>query len=142
MFYKNVGMDVLLNRLRPLFTKLLTPGLTHELCNSQDDWLDCLILANHWIYYIIRRLTRQLRVWWIRPYVYYTQFLSFSELYRSRHQTLHRARLNNNSFLSFIHFYISHFKILSNVISINSSLKLVTKHHFVSKIFFEWFVEN
>ena len=51
---------------RTLFTKFLTPGLTHELCNPLDDWLDWLISTSHQADYIIRRLTRELKVWWIK----------------------------------------------------------------------------
>ena len=53
--------------LRALFTKFLTPGLTHEFCNPQGDWLNLLILTNHQADYKIRGLTRELKSWWIRP---------------------------------------------------------------------------
>ena len=48
--------------LRTLFTKFLTPGFTHKLCNPQYDWLDGLIPTNHRKVYIIRRLARELKV--------------------------------------------------------------------------------
>ena len=39
----NLGVKNLVNKtLRPLFTKLLTPGLTCELCNPFDDWLESI----------------------------------------------------------------------------------------------------
>ena len=49
--------------LTALFTKFLTPGLTHKLCNPPDDWLDWLISTNHRTDYIIRWLTREIKVW-------------------------------------------------------------------------------
>ena len=52
--------------LRALFTKFLTPGLTHEFCAPLDDWLDWLNLTNHQANYKIRGLTRELKFWWIR----------------------------------------------------------------------------
>ena len=53
----------------PLFTKLLTPGLTHSLCKPLDDWLDWLIPTNHRTNYIFRWLTQKLKVWWMRALV-------------------------------------------------------------------------
>ena len=41
-----------------LFTKFLTPGLTHKSCNMQHDWLDWLISTNHRTDYVIRKLIR------------------------------------------------------------------------------------
>ena len=51
---------------RSLFTKFLTPELTHKSYNSLDDWLDWLIPINHQTDYIIRRLTWEFKVWRIR----------------------------------------------------------------------------
>ena len=62
---------------RTLFTKFLTPRLTQELCYPLDDWLDWLIPANHRTDYIIRRLIRELNVWWIRAYFCYPRFVSY-----------------------------------------------------------------
>ena len=45
----------------PLFTKLLTPGLTCELCNPFDDWLEPTSPTNHLADYIICVLTRELK---------------------------------------------------------------------------------
>ena len=56
-------MDVLLNGLRALFTKFLTPVLTREFCNPLDDWLDWLIPANHQVDYKICELTPELKSW-------------------------------------------------------------------------------
>ena len=56
--------------LRALFTKFLTPELTHELCNPLNDWLDWWIPTNHRTDYTIRGSTRELKVWWIRPLVF------------------------------------------------------------------------
>ena len=56
-------MDVLLNRHRPLFTKFLTPGLTRELCNQRNDWLESTSSTNHPADYIIRGLTQELKIW-------------------------------------------------------------------------------
>ena len=47
--------------LRALFTKFLTPGLTHEFYNPLDDWLSWLIPANHQADNKIRGLTQQLK---------------------------------------------------------------------------------
>ena len=45
----------------PLFTKLLTPGLTCELCNPFDDWLELVCLANNRADNIIFGLNRELK---------------------------------------------------------------------------------
>ena len=49
-----------------LIIKFLTPGLTHELRNPVNNWLDWLIRTNHRKNYIICMLTRELKVWRIR----------------------------------------------------------------------------
>ena len=52
-----IRVNVIVKTLTPLFTKLLTPGLTWELCNPLDDWLESICLANHHLAdYIIRGL--------------------------------------------------------------------------------------
>ena len=63
--------QILCIKLKPLFTKLLTPGLTCELCNPFDDWLESTCQTNHPEDYIICGLTRELKVWWIRPIMYW-----------------------------------------------------------------------
>ena len=52
---------------RPLFTKIFTPGLTFELDNPLDDWLKSTIPTNHSAGYLILGLTRELKVWRIKP---------------------------------------------------------------------------
>ena len=51
-----------------LFTKLLTPGLTCELCNPFDDWLESISPTNHAADYLIRELIQELKIWRISPY--------------------------------------------------------------------------
>ena len=53
-----------------LFTKLLTPGLTCELCNLFDDWLESTSPTNHPADCIIYRLIRKSKSWRTRPYEY------------------------------------------------------------------------
>ena len=48
---------------RALFTEFLTSGLTRELDNPLDDWLNWLIPTNHQGDYKIRGLTQELRSW-------------------------------------------------------------------------------
>ena len=48
--------------IRAWFTKFLTPGLIRKLGNPLDDWLDWLIPTNHREGYLIRRLTRELKI--------------------------------------------------------------------------------
>ena len=59
------------NLLRALFTKFLTPGLTQELDNPLDDWLNWLIPTNQRAGYLIRRIIRELKIWWIRAYDFF-----------------------------------------------------------------------
>ena len=47
--------------LMALFTKFLTPGLTCEINNPLDDWLESISSTNHPTGYIIRRITRELK---------------------------------------------------------------------------------
>ena len=54
---------------RLLFTKLLIPELTCELCNPFDDWLESTSPTNHREDYVIRVLTQELKFWWLRPIV-------------------------------------------------------------------------
>ena len=70
-----VCSSMFLNTIWALFNKFLTPGLTYKLCNPLDDWLDWLILTNHRMGYIIRRLIRKLKVWWIRAYIKHLLFI-------------------------------------------------------------------
>ena len=71
---------------RALFTKFLTPGLIHELCNPLDDWLDWLIPTDDRSGYIIRRLIRELKVWWIRA--------SYWFIFNSQHPVTYCQILN------------------------------------------------
>ena len=48
---------------KALFTKLITPGLTCELCNPFDDWLESISPTNHPADYIICGLTREFKIW-------------------------------------------------------------------------------
>ena len=48
---------------RVLFTNFLTPGLTCELCNPLDDWLESAGLTNHPAGHVIRGLTQELKIW-------------------------------------------------------------------------------
>ena len=48
-------------KLWNIFTKLLTPGLIHELCISLDDWLESTSSTHHSASYIIYRLTWKLK---------------------------------------------------------------------------------
>ena len=48
---------------RPLFTKLLTLGLTCKICNPFDDWLESTSTTNHPTDYIIGKLTQKLKLW-------------------------------------------------------------------------------
>ena len=57
------------NPFRTLFNKFLTPGLTCELCNPFDDWLKSISPTNHPVGCISRCLTRELKIWWIKPYI-------------------------------------------------------------------------
>ena len=49
----------ILARLWALFTKVLTPRLTCELCNPLDDWFESTSLINHPAGYIISGLIRE-----------------------------------------------------------------------------------
>ena len=62
-FVPDSNINDLKNTDRPLFTKLLTPGLTCELCNSFDDWLELVSPTNHSADYIICGLTQELKIW-------------------------------------------------------------------------------
>ena len=49
--------------LRALFARLLTPGVTSELCNSSDDWFESTSPTNHSADYTFYGLIRELKIW-------------------------------------------------------------------------------
>ena len=48
--------------LRSLFTKLFTAGLTCEICNVLDYWLESTSPTNHLADYLICGLTQELKI--------------------------------------------------------------------------------
>ena len=62
------------NSLRAFFTNFLKPSLTCKLGNPLDDWVKSTSLTNHPAGYIIRALTRALKICWIRPWMIQTNF--------------------------------------------------------------------
>ena len=58
----NDGLWVNPEALRALFTNLLILWLTCELCNPLDDWLESTSPTNHPAGYIIRGVTRELKI--------------------------------------------------------------------------------
>ena len=49
--------------LRPVFPKFLIHGLTCELDNPHDDYLESSNSSNHSVGYLIRGLNQELKIW-------------------------------------------------------------------------------
>ena len=61
-FKESTKLASIFSYITPLFTKFLTPGIAYELCNRVDDWLESTSPTNHIAGFIIRGLSRLLKI--------------------------------------------------------------------------------